>query len=307
MRSSSSVAWALLIVAVVISAVLWRGLRAERQLVAELRTQLEAASTPVTVADLPVRPPAPVPAATPAVASALEPAAAPEPGAASGERNAQLVQEALSAAVQAELARRNAESPDAQATRARSNARRSNVTLATDLGLTVAEADALFNILGESGMRREAQLLELMSNSQMTEAQRQAEMRRLEDELQQQEKAAITTSLGAERYAQVKDYQETQPSRVRATNFSGMLASRGAALTAEQSKSLSKVIIAEQRRLEGEASDVPISASARVERDIDSDRRILAAASEFLTAQQAEFMSSKFEELWEGKRAALRR
>ena len=171
----------------------------------------------------------------------------------------------------------------------------------------MAEADALFNILGESGMRREAQLLELMSNSQMTEAQRQAEMRRLEDELQQQEKAAITTSLGAERYAQVKDYQETQPSRVRATNFSGMLASRGAALTAEQSKSLSKVIIAEQRRLEGEASDVPISASARVERDIDSDRRILAAASEFLTAQQAEFMSSKFEELWEGKRAALRR
>src|SRR5690606_9321819 len=119
---------------------------------------------------------------------------------------------------------------------------------------------------------------------------------------------AITASLGAERYAQVKEYQETQPSRVRVTNFSGMLASRGAALTEAQSKSLSGVIIAEQRRQEGEgAAAIPTSASARVEREIDSDRRILAAASEFLTAQQMEFMSSKFEELWEGKRSALRR
>lgn len=307
MRRSQSVAWSLLVVAVVVSAVLWRELRAERQLVSELRTQLDAANAPVTVADLPARPPAPALEATPAGGSGLAPAPTPEPGPASAERNAQLVQEALSAAVQTELARRNAESPDARATRARSNARRSNVTLATDLGLSVAEADALFNILGESGMRRESQLLEFMSNTQMTDELRQAEMLRVEEELRQQEKAAITASLGAERYAQVKEYQETQPSRARVTNFSGMLASRGAPLTEAQSKSLSGVIIAEQRRQEGDAPAIAASPAARVEREIDSDRRILAAASGFLTAQQMEFMSSKFEELWEGKRAALRR
>lgn len=308
MRRSSSVAWGLFVVAMVVSAVLWWDLRAERQLVSELRTQLEASRAEVPAEGASV------------TAAAVVPAPGPSPGAAPGEatatastpvpaeRNAQLIQEALSAAVQAELARRNAESPDVQATRARSNARRQNVSLATDLGLSVAEADALFNILGESGMRREAKMLELMTNAQLTEEQRQAEMLRVQEELRQQEKTAITASLGAERYAQVKEYQETQPSRVRVTNFSGMLASRGAALTEAQSKSLSSVIIAEQRRQEGEGSSaIPTSASARVEREIDSDRRILAAASEFLTAQQMEFMSSKFEELWEGKRAALRR
>lgn len=305
MRRSSSVAWGLFVVAAVVSAVLWRDLRAERQLVVELRTQLEDARATVPAEAAPVAASVSALTSAPVTTPAVGPATEPAPVAA--ERNAQLVQEALSAAVQAELARRNAESPDARATRARSNARRLNVTLATDLGLSVAEADALFNILGESGMRRESQMLELMSNQQMTDELRQAEMLRVEEELRQQEKAAITASLGAERYAQVKEYQETQPSRVRVTNFSGMLASRGAALTDAQSKSLSKVIIAEQRRLEGDATTVPTSAAARVEREIDSDRRILAATSEFLTAQQMEFMSSKFEELWEGKRSALRR
>jgi hypothetical protein len=77
-------------------------------------------------------------------------------------------------------------------------------------------------------------------------------------------------------------------------------------MTDAQSKSLSRLMIVEQRWHESEAHTAPAAPSARVEREIESDRRILAAAAEFLSPQQMEFMSTKCEELWEGKRAAVR-
>jgi hypothetical protein len=92
---------------------------------------------------------------------------------------------------------------------------------------------------------------------------------------------------------------------VRVTNFTGMFQQMGAPLTTEQSKALTAVMIAEQRRNESLASTAPAATiMVQAEREIESDRRIVAAAGNFLTPPQVSQMRAKFEELAEGKRAS---
>src|SRR5688500_11188092 len=47
MRGSESISWALVVGSVIVSVVLWRELRAERQLVADMREQLDQVKAPV--------------------------------------------------------------------------------------------------------------------------------------------------------------------------------------------------------------------------------------------------------------------
>lgn len=296
MRISSAISWALVIASAIVSVMLWRDLRAERQLVAELRTQLDESRTALAEARSPAQP-----AVTPLREEAAVATTSAEPRAPAQ----QILQEPAVAAKPAEMVLPDSGSKDERLARARSVARRIDLTLATELGLSVQEADLLFNILGEGVLRREEALTRLRNESLTDDARRSARTR-MDEELEQQEKAAIIDALGAKRYAEVQEYQETRPARARVTNFSGMLASRGAALTEAQSKSFSRVMVAEQRRQESEASTMPADASARVEREIESDRRILAAVAGFLNEHQMAFMNSKFEELWEAKRPAAR-
>jgi hypothetical protein len=294
MRTSESVSWSLAAVSAILSVVLWRELRAERQLVADLRAQPERTTVVVGEANCPVQPA--VAAAPPAECPVVAPG------------NAALA--ATTARIADGAQRQNALAGDPEFQRARLATARSNMRsrypgLAIELGLSEKETDTLYTILAESQLRNEAELASRAGSGSLSESALLAEMSRLQREQAQQQKDAIVAQLGATRYAAFQEYEETGPARQRVANFTGMFQQMGAPLTTDQSKALTAVMVTEQRRNESQSLSMPVSSPvARAEREIESDRRIVAAAANFLSPQQASMLKSKFEELAEGKRAS---
>jgi hypothetical protein len=285
-----------------VSVVLWRELRAERQLVADLRAQQDEARVVAPEANR---------QAQSVVTVIPEPSAiAPTPADSGAAPPVEAARDAISAARLAEISQRqndllgDSEFQKARLTTARRSVQSRYAGLATELGLSEMEADTLFTILAESDLRRSAELTSLVAGGTATADAAASEMARLQTEHKQQQKDAIVARLGAARYAEFKEFEETQPSRQRVNTFVAMLSSRGAPLTTAQSKSLATVMIAEQRRMESQPQMQPADPSARAEREIESDGRIVAAAANFLTPQQTSLINAKFEEMAEGKRAS---
>jgi len=272
---------------------LWRELQAERQVTADLRTQPEKITLVTQEAQCPA-----VPAVTAAPADCPAPAPANPALEAAAARATEVAQ------------RQNALADDAEFQKARlANARNIMMSrypgLALDLGLSAKEADTLFTILAGSQLRMDSELTGRRASGALSESDFAAEVMRLQREQAQQQKDSIVAQLGATRYAGFQEYEETRPARQRVSNFTGMLQQRGLPLSAEQSKALTALMISEQRRNESLATAAPTnSAVVRAEREIESDRRIVAAAAHFLSSQQNSLIEAKFEELAEGKRAS---
>ena len=303
MRIPPAVSLSLVVASVAISAILWRQLHTERQLNADLQTQLTDARTALATRPEPQPVVAANPQPAPAPPSAACPPTVPEKPTAA----------ATAAAMLADSAKRQKTLlEDSDFRKARIAGIRSNVqlrlaNLPRDLGLSPQEADAVFNIIAESQLRQESLVADQLAGAAAPDAAAAAELERTTQDIRNQQKAAMVALLGPERANAVQDYRETVPSRQRASNLTNMLTQAGKPLSDEQSKSLTSAIIAEQRREESEAapatSDQP-SQQSQADRAIEGDRRILAAAASFLDAQQIELMRARFDQVRTRNRSA---
>jgi hypothetical protein len=292
MRISPSVSWALAIASVTVSAVLWRALLADRQLVAELRTQLGEARAALDTRP-PAQPGAAIPqtfAIAPATTDAL--AAPPDKAAQKAASTARLVE-----SVQRQTALLDdAGYRKARVAKARSDLQLRYPNLARDLGFSENEIDALFTFLVESDLRQEVELNNRIAGGATSDDAMMAEFRRLQKEQKQQQKDGLVAQLGPGRYTEFQEYQQTTASRERSGNLTSMLAQAGNPPTIAQSNSLTALMIAEQRRRESESQTGPSGQSASAERAIASDRRVLEAAAAFLDAQQIDLLKVRFEQ-----------
>lgn len=293
MRIPTPVSLGLIIALGAVSTMLWRQLHTERQLTADLQTQLTEAR-----AALAAKPPPPPAVAVSPPPPAAAPAAPPEKSAVA----------AASATLLAESAKRqkamleDAEFRKARIAQVRSNLQLRFANIARDLGLSQNEADALLTILAESQVREDSTMTDLLASAGANpDPAKLAELSRTEQQLEQKRKDEITALLGPQRAAAYQDYEQTAPSRQRVSNLTNMMTQAGKPMTAEQSKSLTTLIVAEQRRQESEAKTLATSGQSpqqsQAERAIEGDRRVLAAAADFLDAGQIELMRARFEQV----------
>jgi hypothetical protein len=301
MRISSTVSWALVAVVSVVSVVLWRELRAERQLVTDLRTELGEAKAALMA----VPAPQPVPVAAVPETAAAVPVDAP----AAPTDKAAAVREASAVVLTESAQRQNAllDDPEfrkARLTQARVNLRLKWPNLARDLGLTDAEAEALFNTLAEDQLRQETELASYMAKGAPANETLAAEFTRLQNEHKQQQKETLVALLGPGRYADFEDYEQTTPSRDRVNNISNLMAQAGTPLTATQAKSFTALMVGEQRRrLQMQAQPQAAGGPSSAELLIESDQRVLEAAGGFLDPKQVELLKGRFDQMAAQQRA----
>lgn len=297
MRVSSLIAWSLVCALAIFSFVLWGDLGAERKLVAELRVQQDHGRVAAAQAVRQV-PPAIIAAPTPATVAASPPSGVPAP-----QVNAAMAARVVEAAQRENaLLAGDVEYRKARLARARNDLETRYPNLARDLGMSAQDADFLFTVLAESEVHRTAELAARMANG--SGAQLGPEVARVQQEQDVQLRDAIAARLGAARYTEVREYQETEPSRQRVATLGGALTQGGASLTDAQAKSLTTLIIAEQRRKEAEArSEPPGTLSGAREREFASNRRILAAVQSILDPPQVAVIKGRFDRAEAGARA----
>jgi hypothetical protein len=179
--------------------------------------------------------------------------------------------------------------------------------LAEEIGLTDREMNALLDLLAENRVTLEAETAALLATGNPPDAALMADAERRVREMQQKQTDAQIALLGKARYDKFQEYEQTMPSRTRVNNLNNLLTQAGRPLTQDQSKSLTRVIIAEQRRVENEAKALraagqPVPSSQASEPEIN--RRILEGSAGFLDTQQLERLRQRFEERNAMNRAA---
>jgi hypothetical protein len=294
MRIPAQVSVGLILTSAMVSALLGYQLHAERQRSGGLSERLAATQTPG-------------PQLQPAADSAPPSAAVTAVAAAPDTPQATAVVQAASAVVAADAARRQKvllEDTEFRASRiaqARANLQLRFPNLATDLGLSQQEVDALLNVVADYQLRQDAAITDAMNSGSPGQGATPADLVRAQQEVDQQRRNAMAALIGPERAAAYQEYEETAASRRRAVNLGEMLTQAGKPLSAAQSKSLSAALVTEQRRQEGESKVTATSPlavqQALADRAIDGDRRVLAAAAAFLDAQQLELVRARFEQV----------
>lgn len=303
MRIPSTISLSLVAVSAIVSAMLWRELRTERQHSADLQTQLDEARSALAAS----RSAQPAPT-TPVLHAEVAPAVTTAP-APSAEKAA--LAEA-SARVIADSAKRqktmleDAEYRNARIAQTRGNLQLRYNTLAKDLGLSDKQADALLTILAEAQLSQEKEMAGLMASGAPPDAAAIAELNRARLEQQQRQKEAVTALLGPTKAAEFDEYEQTAPSRQRMTNLTSMLAQAGKPLTETQSKQLSKLMVAEQRRRETDMKAGLSDPRSQGQAAVESDSRVLEGAMSFLDSQQAALVKARFEQVAARQRATER-
>ena len=106
--------------------------------------------------------------------------------------------------------------------------------------------------------------------------------------------------LGPERYAQFEEYEHVQPSRTRVNKLTNLLARSGRPLTSNQTRTLTAVMVAEQKRMEAEAKALRDAGQtdrrSQAEIQGETNRRILEQAPGFLDSQQVQVVRGRFEQ-----------
>lgn len=298
MRNLALVCAALAVVSTVISVNLWRELRAERQLTAQMRVQLASGASGAGVAT----PALPPPQAAPAILSDAR-AVAPPPAAAATDQSAPAAASRASAVSlilnQSEMLK-DPEYRQAALAQARMTLGQNYPGLAEELGLTPEQADKLMELLAELQVDRNASPITLTADGQVDPAALQALTRR-NQQLQQRQDEQVAALLGSAGLQQFKAYEETRASRMQAQTIRRMMESAGTPLTDAQMRPLTEVYIAEQRRQieERQALAQQLSPAAGAaglqqleERNLqlqeERNRRLLEAGRGHLSGQQLE-------------------
>jgi hypothetical protein len=291
MRSVLWVCAALIVVAGVMSTNLWRELRAERELSASLRTQLaqvrdrkamSAGSslmpetlTPATTAATPLKVPS---IAAVAVAQAADAQAA-----------------RLNAAARERELWKDPAYRSARLAQIRATIPRNYPGMAEEMGLSAADAAALFDRIAEY----ELDINGLFSQTAIVanDATASAELSKKLQEASRQREQAIAAELGPARYAQWQQYLQNASARSQANSLSDALAQAGLPLNAAQFRSLTTALVKEAQHQRGETAlsrnvtaQDPISraqsedASHKLREE--SSQRMLAATAAFLSPEQ---------------------
>ena len=291
MKIFVSVCAALAVAAGTLSGLMWRDLNAERQISADLRSELVTAR-----AELAARPVVQL-AAPPAAAPAVE-AAPPVAAQASAESTRTTGITEVVKRQQALLA--DAEYLKARRNQVRVTLRERYAGLAQQLGISPQQMDKVIDILVESQLRDSDQTTDLLANGMPHDAASVAEMQRQAEQYQQQLKTDVSALIGEDGFNQLMEFEETQPSRTRVNNLTTLLARGGHPMTPAQTQSLTRVIIAEQKRMDAESQALANAGQANTkspaERQAEANRNILQAGTGFLDGQQLELMRGRFQQ-----------
>jgi hypothetical protein len=132
---------------------------------------------------------------------------------------------------------------------------------------------------------------------------------RVQQETQRKQEESIASLLGAGRYGQWQEYQQTQPARLQAVQVGRTMESQGQPLSAAQSRHLAGAFAAEQKRQQDEmqgqnpgvAVGDPLLAQLQMQeenlrRQAERNRRIVDAAAAQLTAPQLDALRTTLEQ-----------
>jgi hypothetical protein len=313
MKNLLSVFTALLVISGIVSVNLWRDLRKERETNAELTSQLAGSSSiprapaaPATSAQLVATPP------PPAVPDAPVAAAKPAPAQMESEVFARATSAAISAGATAatggisdsELLK-NPEYRKAQVTQARLRLAQNNPGLAEALGLSLREADHLFEVMAESQLALTVELTEMTTKAGGAAPSIAAMM---QSTAGREDPARAV--LGEARYAQYQDYQRNaKPVLTKVASMGSALNSAGQPLNDSQARAVAAAILTAQQRQRQQAAAAPQPnpnpgvpgnvadslAEYRKTRE-DTDRRLLEAASPHLNAGQIDVLQKQLEQ-----------
>jgi hypothetical protein len=302
----------------IVSATLWRELRTERALTAQLRDQLEASQASSTTGALPalarVTPP-PVSGAdatsTGPAPGKDEPATAPAP-----QRAPQLDVASLLASQQEMM--KDPEYRKARLMQTRMQLPQNYPGLIDALGLSPEEAGKLFDLLAEQQLEMsDVSMFAATVNGVAPDPAVMQDSARRRMEMQGRHDEALSNMLGG-RYTQWQDYQQTRGARQQVVQLGRALEGAGLALTSDQSRSLTDAYVAEQRRMRDERQQLISSLTQggtmdqnrmreeQLKLQAESNRRTLEAARPHLSAQQYSALQASLEQQMVMSRASSR-
>jgi len=307
MRNLALACAGLAVVSGIVSVNLWRELRTERQLTANLMQQLgesQAVRSPSAGLSQPthlsavagISPPASTAAVIPEAPTANDRPAAP---AADFARIITNQQELL----------KDPEYRKARLAQARLSIAQTYPGLIEELGLTPDEADQLFDLLAESQMEMSEVSTQVAPFSSVPpDLAAMEDASRRNREIQRRQDEQLAAMLGSSRYAQWEDYQQTRTTRIQVRQLGRTLEGIGAPLTSEQSRSLTTAYIAEQKRMLDENQRMVKASRAttpmnqeqlteeRFKLQADSNRRIVDAARPHLDSRQLEALQTSLDQ-----------
>jgi hypothetical protein len=303
MRGQKLVYLGLIVAWVVSSGLLWSALRterlalqAERQASEALRGELAQARAQAVAS----------PATTPAASSVAAPAE-PEP---ETKPSAQLAAE-LAALATADAKRQRTLLQDAgyrqgRIAELRQDLKKLNPLLARELGVSEQQAEKVLDLLAEAQYREDSRALDQVAAAEASGAVPAAEMNRQLEADRLQQKNELVALLGAAKYEQLQDVQDTRIAHSRMVNMRNLLAQSGQPLTTEQDLAFTRVVANQQKREERETQQLRASGqldpARQFDRAAEGDRHILDDAASILTPRQLEVIRARFEQ-----RAAMER
>jgi len=311
MRNFALLCAALAVVSAIVSTNLWRELRAERQLTAQLRAQVAAGAPAIPETPRPALPVPVAASASPDTQAATAVAPPTATAATSARTNA-----ALSIINQTELMK-DPEYRKAMQAQLRMTLPQNYPDLAEELGLTPEETGELFDLLAEYQFESTSSTIFLAEGGQPDQAAIE-EMTRRSQDIQRRQNEALSSMLGAARFEQWKGYQQTQGARVQVAQWGRTLQSAGMPLTATQMRPLTTAYIAEQRRQRDEVQTMARDFAQMgpqeqiqmremsLERQAESNRRMLDVARSHLNAQQLEALQTSMDQQLAMSRAFMR-
>lgn len=298
-RVTHAVLAGLVAVSGIVSANLWRELREERRLNADLHFQLtEARMLAHTAA--PVEPPVYAPPPPAITTNAVPDARSVEPP------PARVPPRTVPAPqfIQRPDPLLDAEYRKARLTEQRLRVQRTLPGLVEELGISEEEAERLFDLLARNQLNREsASRVTVGADGQLD---RDASLLR-QQELQRQQEESLADLLGPTRYTLWQQYQQTLRPRMDAMTMGTQLAQMGQPLNTAQQKSLTTALIAEDVRTRDERERLArsinpgdLQAMALLQEEAaqlqeESNRRILETVGSSLDARQVETLRKDFE------------
>lgn len=178
----------------------------------------------------------------------------------------------------------------------------SNPDLAGELGLTPEEATRLFDLLAESQIQTNsisAEIASLRANGADRDTAMEAVNRRQQEQIRARDQQ-LEEMLGSGRFAQWQEYETMRPVRQQVMQWGRSLEGMGMPLTAEQTRPLVAAFAAEQRRQIGEyqrlrGTNGPITeaeqrrlAGEQARLQAETSQRVIDAAGSHLSPQQRE-------------------
>jgi hypothetical protein len=163
--------------------------------------------------------------------------------------------------------------------------------LAAELNLSPEQADQLFDLLSQqqTELREGVRDLAGRSDGSTTSVQ---DLQRMADERRRATEKEMAALLGS-KYPQWQEYERTQPARQQVSQLQSVLASEGTKLTDAQSGPLISALAAEQQRIDQEnlnalaaTTDPQQYRQQQLQRASDNNRRLVTAATPYLTPQQ---------------------